>query len=372
MVNRILSAFSYATIPANRVLAWVDTIIHTFSGYLLYWFIGGYRPQYHTRPSRGSNGDAYTPSVLVTGASQGIGLATTLYLSSKGFTVFASVKDETELENIKHEIKKREIKSRGPIRPLIMDVLSPDSVHSAATEVSRIVGGSRKAPLIGVINNAGYCMISPMELTPDEAVRDLFELDFWAYIRVIREFLPLIKENQGRFINVCSYGAYVNPPMWVPYSAAKAAVEAMSRAWRLELMPLGVGMTSVRPGWTRTHGIGPKITSAWDSCFHDESHGAVGVDSMGDVVRTDRRCNETEKRLYRSMMDKWYKLVTAAADGAAQTSEAVAFSIYDALVDPFLQPYYTVGYDALLGQMMRDLTPETVYEVGMLKVFDKK
>ncbi|KEY74458.1 hypothetical protein S7711_04495 [Stachybotrys chartarum IBT 7711] len=372
MTNPRLSVLSYATIPANRILAWIDVIVHTISGYILYWFIGGYKPQYHTRPSRNSNGDAYAPSVIVTGASQGIGLATSLYLSSKGFTVFASVKNDSELENIRHEMKKRDVNTRGPIRPVVMDVLSPESVQSAAAEVSQIVGGSTKAPLVGVINNAGYCMISPMELTPDEAVRDLFELDFWAYIRVIREFLPLIKENRGRFINVCSYGAYVNPPMCVPYSAAKAAVEAMSRAWRLELMPLGVGMTSVRPGWTRSNGIGPKITSAWDSCFHDESHGAVGVDSMGDVVKTDKRCNEVEKRLYRSMMNKWYHLIRDAADGAAQTSEAVALSIHDALTDPFLQPYYTVGYDALLCQTIRDLAPESVYEVGMLKAFDRK
>ncbi|KFA60435.1 hypothetical protein S40285_09003 [Stachybotrys chlorohalonatus IBT 40285] len=334
MANPLLSALSYATIPANRILAWIDVIVHTISGYILYWFIGGYRPQYHTRPSKNSNGDVYAPSVIVTGASQGIGLATSLYLSSKGFTVFASVKDDTELENIRHEIKKRDVNTRGPIRPLIMDVLSPESVQSAAAEVSRIIGGSTKAPLVGVINNAGYCMISPMELTPDEAVRDLFELDFWAYIRVIQEFLPLIKENRGRFINVCSYGAYVNPPM--------------------------------------SNGIGPKITNAWDSCFHDESHGAIGVDSMGDVVKTDKRCNEAEKRLYRSMMNKWYHLIRAAAYGAAQTSEAVALSIHDALTDPFLQPYYTVGYDALLGQMIRDLAPESVYEVSMLKAFDQK
>jgi NAD(P)-dependent dehydrogenase (short-subunit alcohol dehydrogenase family) len=186
----------------------------------------------------------------------GIGLATALYLASKGYTVFASVKDEEELDNIKHEIKRRDVRlQNGSIHPLVMDVLSPDSVSSAVTQVSRAIGNSEKAPLVGVINNAGYCMISPMELTPDKAVRDLFELDFWAYIRVIRAFLPLIKQNQGRFINICSYGSYVNPPMWVPYSAAKAAIEGMTRAWRFELLPLGVGMTSVRPGWTRYVGM---------------------------------------------------------------------------------------------------------------------
>ncbi|KAI9155612.1 D-beta-hydroxybutyrate dehydrogenase [Paramyrothecium foliicola] len=370
MVNQLLAAFSYATIPLNRLLAWADFVVHYISGYLLYFLIGGYRPQYHTRPAKQRNGDAYTPSVLVTGASQGIGLATSIYLATKGYTVFASVKDEQELDKIKHEIKSRDVRLQsGSIHPLIMDVLSCDSVASVVEQVSQAIGNSQKSPLVGVVNNAGYCMISPMELTPDKAVRDLFELDFWAYITVIRAFLPLIKKSQGRFVNVCSYGAYVNPPMWVSYSAAKAAIEGMTRAWRFELLPLGVGMTSVRPGWTRSHGIGPKIASAWETCFNNSLSSAVGVDSMGDVVKTDKQFGENEKGVYKSMMKKWYHLTTAAADGAAQTSEAVSYSIYDALTDPFLQPYYTVGYDALLGQMVRDLTPESIYEVAMLKAF---
>jgi len=58
-----------------------------------------------------------------------------------------------------------------------------------------------------------------------------------------------------------------------------------------------------------------------------------------------------------------------AADGGAQPAEAVAATVYDALADRFLQPYYTAGYDALLGQTARDLMPENIYEYGMAKSF---
>ncbi|KAF2197736.1 NAD(P)-binding protein [Delitschia confertaspora ATCC 74209] len=404
MVNVLLTAFSNATIPLNRLLAWADFAVHYVSGYFLYFLVGGYEPQFHTRPALGKG---YSPSVLVTGASQGIGLATSLYLASKGYTVFASVKDEQELQLIKHEIKSRDLPSNVSIRPLIMDVLSSSSIASAVSEVSSAVHGNSKTPFVGVINNAGFCMISPMELTPDKAVRDLFELDFWAYISVVKAFLPIIKEYQGRFINVGSYGGFVNPPMWVPYSAAKAAIEGMTRSWRFELKPFGVGMTSVRPGWTRyvshypnprhhnrlsrnalsfyflsffltltcrTHGIGPKITRAWDGYWNHVKEGYVpaGVDSLGHVVDTDKSCGEREKQVYGPMMSKWQGLVLAAADGAAQTAEAVATTVYDAMTDPFLQPYYTVGYDALIGQTVRDLVPESIYEVGMARLFESK
>lgn len=56
-------------------------------------------------------------------------------------------------------------------------------------------------------------------------------------------------------------------------------------------------------------------------------------------------------------------------EGAAQPAEAVASTVHDALTDRFLQPYYTVGYDALLGQMARDLTPENIYEYFVAKTF---
>jgi hypothetical protein len=60
----------------------------------------------------------------------------------------------------------------------------------------------------------------------------------------------------------------------------------------------------------------------------------------------------------------------ASIDGVAETAENVAKTVHDAMMDPFVQPYYTVGYDALLGQMWRDLTPESLYEVTMYRMFE--
>lgn len=164
--------------------------------------------------------------------------------------MLATVKDEEERERLKTEIKSRDAKfDNGSIRPMIMDVLSSASITAAVEEVTNVV--NEVCPLVGVVNNAGLCLIAPMELTDQKAVRDVFEMDFWAYVSVIQAFLPLIKKSQGRFINIGSYGGFVNPPMWVAYSAVKAAIEGMTRAWRFELEPFGVGMTTIRPGWTR-------------------------------------------------------------------------------------------------------------------------
>lgn len=64
-----------------------------------------------------------------------------------------------------------------------------------------------------------------------------------------------------------------------------------------------------------------------------------------------------------------YRLTYLAVEGVAQPAEAVARTVHDALTDRFTQPYYTVGYDALLGQMVRDLTPESIYEYSVAKTF---
>jgi hypothetical protein len=65
-------------------------------------------------------------------------------------------------------------------------------------------------------------------------------------------------------------------------------------------------MTTVRPGFTRTAGIGPKVQKAWDQYFDSVPKGAVGVDSFGRLVRADGPVLDAEERIYRPMMDKWY------------------------------------------------------------------
>jgi NAD(P)-dependent dehydrogenase (short-subunit alcohol dehydrogenase family) len=256
----------------------------------------------------------------------GIGLATALRLARGGYNVFATVKDESEILKPKEaaEDASTEIeKAHGDFHVTVMDVLSKDSIENCANHIAEVLEGNDDKPLIAVVNNAGFCMISPMELTSDEDVGRVFDMNLFAYMSVIRAFLPVIKINKGRFVNISSFGSYANVPMWVPYCAAKAAVENMSRAWRFELMQFGVGrfalfccllmshsypltgMTSVRPGWTRTAGIGPKIRSAWEDYYDNIDQGAIGVDSLGNTIMTRESPSQAKDKLYRPILDKW-------------------------------------------------------------------
>ncbi|KAK4204884.1 hypothetical protein QBC40DRAFT_336515 [Triangularia verruculosa] len=368
--NRPLTFFSALMVGLNRVLAWVDFGVHYASNYISYLFFGGLKPQTHTRPQRLKDGRVYSPSVS-------IGLATAIHLSNNGYTVQQPKTPASSRNSTAQSSPAAMNMTKMPISPRFSKgrftpwswMFCHQSIAVCLGQITLQVSSTTDNPLIGVVNNAGFCMISPMGLTPDSDVRRIFELDFWAYSSVIRAFLPTIKQIKGRFINIGSFGGYANPPLWAPYCALKAAMEAMTRSWRLELMPFGVGMTTIRPGWTRTGGIGPEIRGAWDGYFDNIPKGAVGVDSFGSVIKTDMPVGDAEEKVYRPMVEKWHKLTIMAADGIAQSSEAVAATVHDVLSDKFLQPYYTVGYDALLGQMASDLTPENIYEYSVAKSF---
>ncbi|KAH8904136.1 NAD(P)-binding protein [Coniochaeta sp. PMI_546] len=325
MLSKVLHAFSSLMVILNRGLAWLDFVVHYVSGYMLYYFLGGIKPQTHTIPGVRS-GRIYSPSVVVTGASEGIGLATALRLARGGDNVFATVKDMSEIQRPKaaaEEASDDIEKAQGDFHVTVMDVLSEESIAKCANHIAEVLEGDEDKPLIAVVNNAGFCMISPMELTTDEDVRRVFDMNIFAYISVIRAFLPIIKINKGRFVNISSFGSYANVPMWVPYCAAKAAVENMTRAWRFELMPFGVGksiqlagasmphpdplpgMTSIRPGWTRTGGVGPKIRKAWENYYDNIDKGAIGVDSLGNTIMTRESPGAAKDKLYRPILDKW-------------------------------------------------------------------
>lgn len=125
-----------------------------------------------------------------------------------------------------------------------MDVLSKESISQCVKYIETVLEDASDKPLVAVVNNAGFCMIAPFELTPDEDIKRAFDLDLFAYFAVIRAFLPIIKRNRGRIINIGSFGGYANVPMWAVYCALKGAIENFGRVLRFEMMPFGVGMSS--------------------------------------------------------------------------------------------------------------------------------
>jgi len=176
-------------------------------------------------------------SVLVTGASTGIGKAIALALHARGFVVFAGVRRESDGVALRREAGDR-------LEPVLLDVTSQDSIGRAVAAISEQTGGE----LYGLVNNAGVGLGGPLEIVPIEETRKLMEVNVIGLLAVTQAFLPLLRKGQGRIVNIGSLAGIVAMPGGSSYAASKFAVQAITDSLRLELAPVGVQVSIVDPG----------------------------------------------------------------------------------------------------------------------------
>ncbi len=180
-------------------------------------------------------------AVLITGASSGIGFATALRLARHGTIVFAGIRRQIDGEALLAE-------GAGNVKPMLIDVTDGGSLLGAHAKIESL----REYRLDGLVNNAGIALGGPLELLPIEQIRKQFEVNFFGALAAIQTFLPLLRESNGRIVNVSSIGGKLALPFMGPYSASKFALEAASDALRLELRPFGVAVSVIEPGAVRT------------------------------------------------------------------------------------------------------------------------
>jgi len=180
-------------------------------------------------------------SILITGASTGIGRETALYLDKMGYMVFACVRDGADGENLKKEASDK-------LQILLLDVTKEETIKSAVSIVSK----ETEYPLWGLVNNAGIGMRSVLEIIPKEEFQKVFDINVVGMHTVTREFLPLIRKNRGRIINIGSEAGFMSGAGGGAYAASKFAVRALTDALRLEMVPYGVFVSHVAPTSTES------------------------------------------------------------------------------------------------------------------------
>ena len=176
-----------------------------------------------------------TKTVLVTGASSGIGQATALLLAQKGYHVFGT--------------------SRYPISRIIpqvemiaLDVRSDESVEACIKTVMKKAGR-----LDILINNAGYELSGALEETSLDEAAGQFDTNFLGVLRMIKAALPIMREqNQGQIINISSLAGLVGIPFLGMYSASKFALEGYSESLRYEVKPFNIHVSMVEPSFLKT------------------------------------------------------------------------------------------------------------------------
>lgn len=181
-------------------------------------------------------------SVLVTGASSGIGLAVALRMSEAGWRVYAGVRKEEDALRLSKM-------SGGKLTPLFLDVTDEASIAAALAYI-RFEQGN--AGLDGLVNNAGIPLGGPLEFLDIQQFRSQLEVNVLGVVAVTQALLPLLRSAQGRIVNIGSIHGRVTLPLYGPYSASKYALVALTEALRIEVSPWGIRVMLVEPGDTAT------------------------------------------------------------------------------------------------------------------------
>ena len=191
------------------------------------------------------NAERGSQTVLITGATDGLGKAAALLLAERGYRVFAagrSAEKRAQLEALAREKKL-------PLETLEMDVCDDGSVQRAVASVYQ-----KAAKIDVLVNNAGLVYAGAVEDLQLEDWRRQFETNFFGVIRVTQAVLPQMRERRkGRILMMSSVSGFVTPPTQGAYSASKHAIEAMANALRNELYPYGIQTVLIQPGYIVTN-----------------------------------------------------------------------------------------------------------------------
>jgi len=212
-------------------------------------------------------------TVVITGASTGIGEATALYLAKHGWRVYAGVRKQSDADALSAS-------SEGDIRPLILDVTRQEHLEIAVRTVSETLKGET---LTGLVNNAGIANMGPLAIQPLDDFKAHFEVNVFGLLRASQAFAPLLGMDKtrtgapGRIVNITSVGGRISAPFLGAYTATKHAVEAMTDTLRRELVIFGIDAIAVGPGSVKT--------PIWDKAEEANSDGSYSGSAWSDALK---------------------------------------------------------------------------------------
>ncbi len=170
------------------------------------------------------------PVVLITGASSGFGLLSSIALANAGYHVVATMRDITKGTALQKYIQ------TGTMEVIELDVTKHEELN---VTIEQLINRLGKVDVL--INNAGYAEGGFVEDVTMEQYRDQFETNFFGLIAVTKAVLPYMRERkQGKIINISSVSGRFGFPSLSPYVSSKYAVEGFSESLRLEMLPYGV------------------------------------------------------------------------------------------------------------------------------------
>lgn len=267
-------------------------------------------------------------SVLITGASTGIGRATALRLDASGWRVFAGVRREEDAESLREAGSDR-------LMPLTIDVTEADQIAAAAARIEAEAGG-----LEGLVNNAGVAIPAPLETVPIEDLRRQIEVNMIAQVAVTQALLPSIRRAHGRVVFIASIGGRIAFPLNGPYHMAKFGIEAAGDVFRQELRPWRIPVSIVEPGSI--------ATPIWER----------GTKTADEV---QERAGSRQVALYGQAMERLREVARELGERGIPP-EKVAAAIEHALTSTHPRSRYLVGLDAKVQARIKPWIPTPLFD----------
>jgi NAD(P)-dependent dehydrogenase (short-subunit alcohol dehydrogenase family) len=274
-------------------------------------------------------------SVVITGASTGIGAACAVHLDKLGLRVFAGVRRQVDAEALKSKASSRLV-------AIALDVADSLSVSTAASAVAGAVGD---AGLDGLLNNAGVVVTGPVEFLPLPELRRQLEINVVGQVAVTQAFLPLIRAARGRIVNMGSIAGRLATPFSSAYGASKFALEALTDALRLELAPWGISVSIIEPGAV--------ATPIWEKGM--KSGAAMLAAAPPEALV-----------LYAEALEAFKRTSEHAAKNAAAPMD-VARAVEHALIAAKPRTRYVIGRRAKIGAAMALLVPDRLRDSMVAK-----
>lgn len=277
-------------------------------------------------PDPTSPGDSDRPTVLVTGASSGIGQACAIHLDRVGWRVLAGIRRPEAIDALRAVASAR-------LQPVILDVTDAALIESAAAAVREAVGDRG---IQGLVNNAGIAVAGIAEFLPMERLREQLEVNFFGQVAVTQALLPLLRAGNGRVVNMSSISGRHAAPFFGAYAASKHALEAWSDSLRQEVAIWGLHVAIIEPGAIDT--------PIWES---GEARARRIVEEMPEAGRS----------LYAAAVTAGLD-TTRRAGKRGIAAQRVAEVVEDALSSASPRVRYVVGRDARVQAAAKRLLPD--------------
>ena len=212
-------------------------------------------------------------TVVITGASSGIGRAAVSRMVQSDWQVFATVRKMQDGDQLSSDFGRN-------VTPIILDVTDRKTISAAAERVTSLLQGSG---LDGLVNVAGVGKVQPVEYMTEDALQEAFNINVFGQIAVTQAFLPLLRTARGRIVNISSIGAHIAIPFGSLINATKSAFGILSDTLRLELHPFGIHVAAIEPGAIKTPAV-EKTLGDMEAVIR--SLPAEGAAQYGTMLRT--------------------------------------------------------------------------------------